>query len=256
MYVSPSQLAMFARCGQQYRYRYLEGLVRPPGVALLVGRAVDESVTANLEARILGGEALAEQDAEAVAADAIAVAFSEEVDTGGIAKAQAAATSCDQATALALLHHRRVAPKLRPIGVQERVEYAVRPGLALMGFIDVREVGRIRDTKTTTKAPPRGIAERSVQLTVYAAAAGVTEVALDYLIAKKVPEAESITARRGPEDLEPVLARAEALVIARETGSFAPADPESWWCSKSWCGYWDRCPYAVRPAAVVVPSLF
>jgi len=33
-------------------------------------------------------------------------------------------------------------------------------------------------------------------------------------------------------------------LAAIKTGIFPPTNPDSWWCSEKWCGYWDDvCPF-------------
>ena len=43
--VSSTRMGMLSRCGEQFRRRYVEHDIVPPGVALIVGSAVDRSVT-------------------------------------------------------------------------------------------------------------------------------------------------------------------------------------------------------------------
>ena len=46
--ISPSQIDMFSRCGEQYRRRYIEKDRLPPGVAMIRGRGVHEGVAENM----------------------------------------------------------------------------------------------------------------------------------------------------------------------------------------------------------------
>ena len=39
-YLSPSQMGMYCRCGEQYRRRYIEKEIIPPGFALIKGGSV------------------------------------------------------------------------------------------------------------------------------------------------------------------------------------------------------------------------
>lgn len=55
-HLSISQINMLGRCGEQYRRRYIEGEKIPPGIAALVGRGVDDSVTINLQNKIDTGD--------------------------------------------------------------------------------------------------------------------------------------------------------------------------------------------------------
>ena len=169
-------------------------------------------------------------------------------------------------------------------------------GCDLAGELDIREVCKydvhepllastittIRDTKTSGKSPTKslydqsllkvpvkdmkpGLADSSLQLSIYALAAYVTEgilpdvVALDYLIETKKKDGSvsnryyvPTLAQRTLEDVEVDLNRIENFAQVMKSGSFTPADPTWWGCSKKWCGYWERCEYAKKPKLVQI----
>lgn len=149
---------------------------------------------------------------------------------------------------------------------------AARLGIDLAGKRDiVEEVDGdeiVRDTKTSSKSPNKGLADDSDQLSTYSLASLVFNkklpkgVALDYLVQtparhdlKYVP----LTSSRSMEDINVLLFRFARAVhswhSACKTGSFLPARSTDWWCSESFCAFTDRCPAFKRPKVVVVPEL-
>lgn len=254
-------LNMLARCGEAFRRRYLEGEIIPPGVAAIVGTAVDRAVTLNLE-RVTRAEPLLPVEAvQEAARDGLEAAWADGValDVEEVAEGVTAirGRALDKAVRLARLHAEEVAPRLRPTHVQRRFVIEL-PGypLDLAGAIDVVEAEAIRDTKTSAKTPAADVAERSDQLTMYALASKVLDgraperVALDYLVDLKTPKAATFESTRSSGDFAPLLRRVEAAALAIERGVFFPAPADSWQCSRRWCGYFDSCPYVRRPVQI------
>lgn len=98
-----------------------------------------------------------------------------------------------------------------------------------------------------------------MQLTTYALAKLQCDgklpstVALDYVV--RTPKRHDmklvqLESRRTTESLKPLMHRIMAAANIVKSGLFTPTDPESWWCSKKFCGFWETCPYAVHPVSV------
>lgn len=71
----PSALGMFARCGEQFRRRYVEGERIPPGVAAVVGTGVHLAVGADLREKMTEGTLLPAEAVEAAARDGVIHGF-------------------------------------------------------------------------------------------------------------------------------------------------------------------------------------
>lgn len=123
----------------------------------------------------------------------------------------------------------------------------------------------IRDTKTSGKPPAPGAAFTSEQLDVYSLASLIYEkklpdaMTLDYLYQtpkKKQTKYRPMPTTRDMDDINVILFRFARAVhrwkTAEKSGDFAPANPNDWWCSEKWCGYFDRCPAAKRPKLVQI----
>lgn len=267
-HLSHSQLSMLFRCGEQYRRRYIEGERLAPGIALVVGRAVDKSVTENLSHKMAEGALLPLDAIRSIARDDVqatwegdeGIALSEEEQAEGVAKVKGDAI--DKSVRLAELHARRLAPALSPTAVQRKWEVSLEQAgypATLVGVIDIQE-GRdsIRDTKTAAKSPTADAAHLSDQLTLYALAVKVVDgvlparLSLDFLVDTKEPKVVPLETTRTEADFQPILRRVERALLVIDAGAFAPANPDDWWCSKRWCGYWQTCPLVRRGPTVAV----
>lgn len=261
-HLSISQLDTLSRCGEQYRRRYIEHEIIPPGVAALVGKATDQSVTRNLGHKIHTKEFLSVEDVAATARDSVTNDWQSGVKLDPDEAARGATVTrgeaIDKAVRLSVLHATRTAPTLDPTHVQRKwvVEMAGYP-LDLVGVIDIQEGARaVRDTKTAAKTPNATCADESDQLTAYALAVQVIDgqppaaVALDYLIDNKTPIAKPFLSTRDGDDFRALLHRVEVAVVAIEKGVFIPARQSDWWCSPKWCGYHGTCKYVRQPKTI------
>lgn len=235
----------------------------PPGIAAHVGSGVDLAVTANLAQKIQDGTLLSAEAVKDLARDGFQAALQrdgamlseEEIERGEDVVAGEAA---DKAVRLAALHHAELAPAINPVSVQwpwslELADY----DLELVGTADIREAGMIRDTKTTAKSPSADAADKSIQLTAYAMAATVIdgqtpEVTLDYLVDLRTPKTAVLSSKRDENDFAALLNRVAVINDAIKAEVFPPADPDSWMCSKRFCGFWSTCRYVRRPVQIAV----
>lgn len=264
--LSHTQIDMLGTCGYRWKFRYVDKIRRAPGTALLRGRAVGMSVQRNMEAKRDTGKTLELEEIRTIAAEALVsdweggVKLDDDEIKAGERKAKGVVT--DTVVRMATTHALRLAPKLFPVGVEERFEIELEGyDCSILGYLDIREAnGFIRDTKTKGKKPTQDEADSSSQLTLYDLANRVTNgtaapaVVLDCLVnyATKPDEVFSLYSRREDAQIQTMLRRIESAVGAIEAGVFTPADPTSWQCSKKWCDYWEDCPYAMRPVSVAV----
>jgi RecB family exonuclease len=265
--LSPSQLGMLERCGEQYRRRYIEGEKVAPGIAMLVGTGTHGAAEFEMNNKAAGEPVPELQAVHDAARDAFTRAYDE---TGVLwsAEEQEEGTDkvlghkIDETITLATAYHFQLAPKLEP--VPGRVEWKWRVGTAtafdLTGVIDLQDTGNVvRDLKTSGKTPPQSEADVSEQLTFYALAVQELDgelpaaVALDYLIPLKGGvKAVSLVSRRDEASVAGLWARIERAEQVITAGAFTPARTTDWWCDRRWCGYWESCPFAARPVSVAV----
>jgi len=130
------------------------------------------------------------------------------------------------------------AGEMRPTAVSGRAEAESEPDPGIVS-IDVKT----RGVMTTAETLPGGL-----QQDIYATAAWARDGTL--------PRNELIQLKRGTTEgrripieqrtkahVVALARRVEAAVKVIEAEAFLPAQPDEWWCSPRWCGYWNICPY-------------
>ncbi len=270
-----SDLGMFSRCQMQFMFRKgkqfgigPENLVLPPGVAAAVGTATHRSVERNLSSMIATGAPLPLDEAQSEARDAFSSEWEgglmlQDEEADNLSKTQGDAA--DQAVNLATLHHKEVAPTLKPIAVEKKfVIIRDNEPYDLSGQMDVVEEREshdgegstynvLRDTKTTGKAPALDAAI-CPQMAMYSLShvieTGVLPalVHLDILFKSKKPKYLERVAKPEQDWITRLLARVDRVTLLidnwkRGRGAPAPANPDDWMCTKKWCGYTDKCPF-------------
>lgn len=254
-HISPTQVEMYSRCGEQYRRRYKERQIIPPGISLLRGSAVHTGVEHNYKQKVESHKDLPKKDV----VDRSASAFDDKVRAEGIllnpdeesrGKKVVLAEGKDSTVRLAGLYSDKVAPLVQPKLVETKQTLSV-PGAShdLLCRLDVLDdKGVIRDTKTGMKTKPQSDWDASVQLTFYWAMAlalklNPTGIVVDQLIDTKEPKYVLSQTARTEKDVNALLCRVNAFQAGVKAGIFIPASPGSWWCSPNWCGYFKTCPY-------------
>ena len=260
-HLSWSQMGMLARCGEQYRRRYGLGERLPPGIALLAGKAAHSAQEQNLLSKMNDGHLLETEQVLQVASDSFDNMVEDEYVIDGLYEdmsvADATALGKDEAVAFSSIHATCAAPTIEPTGIEVRIEIPEGamlpvPFVGVIDLIDGFEQRKIRDTKTTRKSPPKGMADESDQLTAYhlmfqarykepPAALG-----LDFLVQTTKAKKRShvyLETTRTKADLQVFINRAQVTVEAIEKEVFLPAKQDDWVCSPRWCGYTRTCRY-------------
>jgi len=260
-HLSPSSFNMMIRCGMQWFFRYVEGLKRPPGVALVIGTGVDKGVNLNMEQKMETGNLAELAEVKQKTFETVVntfemseIALDDDEKKKGMQKVKDEAA--DMAVSLSAVHYQKAAPKIFPVAVQERWELEVDgyPFETLMGIIDISETNVVRDTKTTKRSPSGGEADKSDQLNFYAYYKKVAEdknveTVLDFLVKLKTnPKFVPVYTSRPhtDEDFNRLWEKIDAVSLAIEKEVFLPTLPDNWWCSPKWCGYYDVCKFARR----------
>ncbi len=259
-HLSATALQMHQRCPKQYEFRYIEKLIIPPGVAQIRGRSFHQGVAHNFRQKIETRSDLPVDEIQEATADSVDAEFAGELfllpEERSAGLSYLKGRTKDEAVSMVCLHSKEIAPAVQPILVERRI--TLKPDkdkfpAEIVGYLDlVDEQDFIRDNKTSKKTPPKTAAETSQQLTIYAllfrALTGRKErgVSLDTVIRT---EAGNMSvniqeSKRDSADIEILKKRMGISLASIKTGIFPPTNPDNWWCSEKWCGYWDGiCPF-------------
>lgn len=254
-HLSATQINMFTVCGEQYRRRYIEGEIIPPGIALLKGKAFHVGAETNMRQKIesradLPAEQMVEAAAEAFDNEShFSYCLTDEERSRGPSAVLGEAK--DSLVEMVKVHAKQQAPDYQPVMVEEEVRIALPGPRDLLGIIDLADdKKRITDFKTAKKKKPQSEADSSLQLTVYSAAyqsrtgEAPSEVRLDNIIqGKKSVERQVLSSTRSEADIGALANRINTVAAAIDAGIFIPAPVGIWQCSQKFCGYWRSCPY-------------
>lgn len=255
---SVSQLNMLQRCGIQYEFRYVKGMKAPPGTALIRGRSVDEAVSMNYDQKIESRVDLPVDQMQDCAAQSVDSLFSEDVHLvgreAGMGKAKVQGVIKDTAVGLTGTYREKISPEIQPVTVQAKMtadleDDSLLPFVGIVDLIDEELI--IHDTKTAGKKPADDVAAKSQQLTTYSLLyrlqTGMKEKALqlDTVIQTSAGNRSTNIQRttRNEDQMASLVHRFQKAEDAIRKGVFIPTNPDNWWCSSSWCGYYDICPF-------------
>lgn len=248
---------MFMRCGKQYEFRYIDGLVRPPVIKMITGTGMHVGAEHNGRQKIESHEDLPVSDIVEVAVESFKQRVDEEgyaddAETKGKSSDVVVGEGVDRTASLTKVYAEGIAPTIQPVAVEQK--YVVQLGdKELLMYIDVvTDEEGIRDYKSMGRKPSAGTANDSGQLSTYATGYYAEHgklpksVGIDAVVATKKPYAESQTSTRTMDDIALVEKLFGTFEQALKAGVFMPAVGTPM-CSPNGCGYWDICPY-VRKA--------
>lgn len=255
---SVTQLTMYSRCPQQYAYRYLDGEKVPPGIALLHGRGFHGGMEMAMKEKIATGRNVRPTDVR----DAAVAEFDGAIEQSGVLLTReeesrgavvVVAEARDRVAATAHYAGAVAVPELRPIASELVISLPTDEviGVPLVGVVDLVEENSITDFKTTTRSLSQRDADTHLQLTCYALwhfreKGTHPAVQLDVYSSKSGETKRTVlTSQRKRDDYERFIRRVTAVKSAIDAGSFPPCNPDSWWCSRKFCGYAAKCPYFV-----------
>jgi hypothetical protein len=252
-----SMVGCFERCPRQYMYRYCEGLILPPAVAMIVGTGVHVSSAKDLTAKRDTGTLLPEKAVAEAAYDAVNAEFEKPVGVALddeerlLGEKRVRGEAVDSAVGLARLHHKELAPKIQPKHIERPFTAPLKDHpFDLSGTIDLQEVdGTLHDLKTRAASPPATLADTSLDLTFYGLAAWSLDgmppmrMTLDCLVKTRTPKIVQLTTTRSKAAYNALLLRVELVNRAIESGVFPPCGPDSWNCCEKWCGFFSICPF-------------
>lgn len=253
-FISQSMVGQWYRCPQQFMRRWIKGEIIPPAIAARRGSGVHKGAAVNHLQKIASGVDLPVEDIQDAARDHYVHLIKEEgvfIPKEQVSeKNQLLANGLDATVRLAKLYRMSLAPCIRPVKAEERLEVDAGLGIPLQGTIDVlTEDMWLPDLKTADKSKAAGEADNSLQLTFYSGLVAdcigewPKRISLEILVNTKEPKLQSLETTRTANDFAQLMDRIQLMLAQIETGLFPPCDPSSWICSSKWCGYWRMCKY-------------
>lgn len=251
-HVSYSSLSMAIKCGEQFRRRYIEGEVIPPGIALIRGSAVHRSNEVNMRQKIESRKDLPLDDLKDCTRDAyverardgIYLTKEEEGQKGRLLN-----DGLNQALTATEIYRNEFAPDVFPTAVERRFKIDVGLGLPIMGYIDLEEVGVVRDLKITGKSWNQMAVDSNLQPRFYSLAyekevGERPDFYMHYLVVLKTKaKHDAFYTRSTNQQYEALYHMIEQFIHMLNSGVFLPSDPGNWWCDPKWCGYHGTCKY-------------
>ncbi len=246
-HLSATQISMFLRCPRQYYFRYIEGRKIPPTGAMMQSKVWHKTVEQNYRQKVDSEKDLPLNDmTEFYAAEyeqtlkAEEIAFEPGEDPGRLK---------DQGVEITTAHHKLIAPKVRPLLVEEKftISFGEDFPYVLVGVWDlVDKDGVIADNKAYGKTPNQADVDKDIQLGLYSLGYRVSRgqiekgLRLDAVIKNKQPKPVQIYTTRTNDDSRFLLDLIELVAKVMQSGVFYP-NPNGWHCSPARCGYWSRC---------------
>ncbi|MFH1953134.1 MAG: PD-(D/E)XK nuclease family protein [Pseudomonadota bacterium] len=256
--IHQSSLNMALRCGEQFRRRYIEGERIPPGVAAGRGTGIHKANEINLKQKIASKKDMPLSDLQDAARDGYVNAFKNGVYIPKDKlpeKKKLLNIGLNDTIRCTNIYRVLVAESIRPISIEEPFNLDVGLALPLAGTMDYQEKPEVGDLKSTATKWPADRIDKEIQPVLYSyvheKTQGVRPVfKYHVLIARRNKDGDPTSEEYQPLEKKPtdndykaLFAKLQIFINMLKAGIFVPANPTSWWCGQSWCGYWYTCPY-------------
>lgn len=250
--IHQSSLNMALRCGEQFRRRYIEDEIIPPGIGAGRGTAVHKANEVNLSQKIKSEQDLPLDDLKDACRDGYVRAFEngvylpkEEIPR----KSNLLNDGLNEALLCTELYHAEVAPEIQPIEVERKFLIDVGLPLALAGMIDIEREKKVDDLKTSKMKWPENRIQQEIQPVFYSFVhekeTGIRPEFVYHIlrVLKSGPQRQVQKLTPTDNHYNALFAKLHMFIKMLDTGTFLPANPTSWWCTEKWCGYYPTCEY-------------
>ncbi|MFH2033126.1 MAG: PD-(D/E)XK nuclease family protein [Candidatus Margulisiibacteriota bacterium] len=242
--IHQSSLNTILRCPEQFRRRYLEGEIIPPGIAAGRGTGVHKANDVNLSQKIVSKIDLPVDDLKDAARDGFVESFKNGIY---LAKEEVASKTkilnegLNDTLRLTELYHSEVAPEIVPIEVEK--EFLVQLDgvpLPIAGRMDIEQEAKVDDLKTATKSWSEGRINQEIQPIVYSLAhlqlTGTLPLfTYHILVALKASTKRQIQSTHvSDKQIQALRFTLITFCKALDAGVFLPANPAEWYCDEKW----------------------
>jgi hypothetical protein len=222
------------------------GLKQPPAAALEFGKAYHKTIESSFLSDMDGKGHLTAEEAQDIFIDSFN-RFSEDVDWSLEDKRKG--NLADTGVKLVGEYVEKYAPKHKPVGVE--VEFSIElDGIEepFVGVIDLQAADYMTDHKTASRGWSAARLESTMQpeayYLAYKAITGKYPHYFSYDVAVKTKSPYiqfNLVTVRTPYQLDLYRERIQAArdMVSREV--FPRTNPDNWYCSPKWCGYYGHC---------------
>jgi len=251
-YLSPSQINMWLRCGQQYSFRYVDGKKCPPAVAMEEGSTYHATLELNNNHKIKQHEDLNVKRLFVKFADT----FSDRKKNIKDWEEETPDTIIKRGKMLLPMYLKRFAPFYQP-KTTERLFVLQLGTIPIHCVLDttgrlhlpqmVNPKSSVVDYKTVGKRQSQATLDSDIQLSAYGMVAKSElqmenpEVGFCDLIKTKIPQVSYLSSPITSERLRWFKKIAFNVAEMISKGCFPLAKPDSWCCSNRFCGFWNEC---------------
>jgi len=255
--ISYTQIAMWLRCGEQYRQRYVLGKKEPPAVAMAEGIAQHAAMEADNREKLDHGKTLPTSQLTAIFAghfDKTITEFEEACDSlkttldwGGEDRDAILLRGKKHLDKFAA----EVTAKIEPESAEEPFIREVPAGehgesFRLAGQVDFTTKSLVGDYKVSSRAKSDRDIREDLQLTLYSWVRKKHRVQFVNFVKAKDPWIQLIDHERTPNDWAWSLEVVSRVVKSIRAGHFPLVNTTQyivppWWCSADRCGYWADC---------------
>lgn len=227
--LSATMINSYLHYPRQFERRYIQGIKDPANGAMVQSKAWHRTVEENYRQKIASGVDLPLTQIQEFFAATFDQAFAAEKIV--FRRGETAAKLKEQGLAIAAAYHQAIAPKVRPLLIEERFRVSLGDDFPhdLVGVWDlVDQDGMVIDHKAFARAPSQEEADDNVQLGIYALAyrlrTGKFEkgLRLDIIVKKKPPQPLQLSTTRTNEDCRRLLGICERLAQALKAGGVDP----------------------------------
>lgn len=257
--MSFTQLMTYVRCSEHYLFRYILGIRRQPRKVFKHGFALHETLQYHFEKKKEDGKGLKLPEAQEFFVEAFGNAledYRQELREARpyltreyLSKEHKVKVGDMIETGLKGLeaYFRYLNPHSNPDLVEAPFSFQVRPGLEVVGRIDMTDKkGVIHELKTTRATPNKQDIRSDAQLAIYQigyrsitgkAPKGISK---DYIVlSKNNSRIVRFKVQRPFIDKRTVVRQVNSIMEAVRNNIFYCLHPaESWICSKEWCSYY------------------
>jgi len=252
--ISNSMLGLWLKCGEAFKFRYLEDLKIPPGIAAHRGGAVHKAAEINHKQKIDTEEDMPLDSLQDAARDEYVTRCKEGVlisPKDRPQKDKLLNEGLNDAIIMTKSYKDEIAPQIMPAMVEKYMIKDFGFEYPICGITDVIDTNNIiHDIKTSTKIKTAGWEKIELQPTFYIL---LYEDTRDPLLTKFMPKfkyhiitpqkVQELETQRTAADVGRLIQYIAVFMQDLKAGVFKPAEPGHWLCSEKWCGYYPICKY-------------